>query len=301
MLKRVSRLAVSLALVALAGCGGGEAPDLARSDLLLYAATGERGYADVFVVRIDGTERRKLTRHRWEDYDAAWSPDGRSIVFVRQNDDATEDLFVLDVASGRAQPVARTPDVDEESPSWSARGWIYFVADAGLDGIWRIRPDGSDAERVVSAGSSVADVAVSRDGARIAYAGDLSGWGDWDIYVADADGGDEHRLTTHDDIELEPAWSPDGKQIAFERRSITGTTVWTVPSDGGRPHRLSRVWPGATDASPVWSRDGFHVATFGLRDRDVGFALYVARADGSDARVVTAVRGVFYSGPEWQP
>jgi hypothetical protein len=62
----------------------------------------------------------------------------------------------------------------------------------------------------------------SPDGTKIAYADSLTGTSD--IYVINADGSGQTRLTTSSDVEFGAAWSPEGNQIAYVR-SVNGDPV----------------------------------------------------------------------------
>ena len=71
----------------------------------------------------------------------------------------------------------------------------------------------------------------SRDGLRLTFAA-ISG-ANRDIYVADADGGATHRLTTDSSEEGRPSWSRDGRWIYFVSNRTSRQEVWKMPAKGG--------------------------------------------------------------------
>jgi tricorn protease len=91
--------------------------------------------------------------------------------------------------------------------------------------------------------------AISRDLVAFAYAGDL--------WTAPRSGGRATRLTTGVGVESNPIFSPDGQTIAFTGEYDGNTDVFTVPAQGGVPHRVT--WHPAQDAAVGWSADGSKV------------------------------------------
>lgn len=112
--------------------------------------------------------------------------------------------------------------------------------------------------------------------------------GDAQIYVMNADGSDQRRLTRNATQDLYPAWSPDGRQIAFMRRCWhsndkydTDQEIFVMNSDGSEQRNLTRrrLWD---DESSAWSRDGTKIAfVSGLE-----YGIFVINADGSGQRVL---------------
>jgi Tol biopolymer transport system component len=95
----------------------------------------------------------------------------------------------------------------------------------------------------------------SPDGSKIAYADSLTGTSD--IYVMNADGSDQTRLTTSSDVEFGAAWSPDGNEIAYVR-FVNGDpaqrTVFVMNADGSDQHA---VHPGpGFQVVPAWQPRG---------------------------------------------
>ena len=99
---------------------------------------------------------------------------------------------------------------------------------------------------------------------RIAYVSTRNG--QRDLYVMNADGTNDHRLTTLGNV-YQPAWSPDGAGIAFSTYSsylATDGEIYVVNADGGGLTRLTNN--SAFDWHPSWSPDGSRIAFASYRD-----------------------------------
>ncbi len=83
---------------------------------------------------------------------------------------------------------------------------------------------------------------LSPDGERVVYVWNGPNLDNWDLYVkAVGPGTRPLRLTEHAAIDVSPAWSPDGKQIAFARLLDQRASIWVVPSLGGQERKLADV------------------------------------------------------------
>jgi dipeptidyl aminopeptidase/acylaminoacyl peptidase len=122
------------------------------------------------------------------------------------------------------------------------------------------------------AGSTSAELfqAYSSDGRHIAFACDRTG--DYEIWVADADGSNARRLTNGPNHrQFVPKWSPDDRQIAFESVGEDGHShIWITPADAGPPRQITTAAFDQRGAS--WSRNG----------KWVYFAQDNAMGDGTD-------------------
>jgi len=127
-----------------------------------------------------------------------------------------------------------------------------------------------------------------------------------EIYVINADGSNQTRLTNFPPSAHDPSWSPDGTKIAFYCVPSGNHEICVMnAADGSGQTRLTNNAPGTVDSEPSWSPDGEKIAFISGRERDPEDvdhrAVYVMNAnDGSDVTRLTAIDKI-YRHPDWGP
>lgn len=198
-----------------------------------------------------------------------------------------------DLASGQDQQLT-TSSTDKRLPTFGPDGSVIFRTNN--DEARRIAPDGGEHPLWPSLWP-VADAAWSPSSQRwvmtrirtdIPDAGNvwLAGEGFEPSLVTDAPG-----------LQLNPSWSPDGRQIVYSGgRGIHTYELFVMPVEGGAPERLTDN--RHHEFFPAWSPDGAWIAY--SADPDGDFDIWLMRTDGSDARKLTDVPGLD-SRPAWSP
>ena len=138
----------------------------------------------------------------------AWTPDSKAIVLAHHGK-----IWRLDVATGKEAPIPFTADVDQMIGDLVR--FEYPVNDSVLT-VRQIR-----------------GARPSPDGKRLAFSALDRLW------IMDLPSGTPKRLTTSTDGEHMPAWSPDGKYIAYVSWTEDGGDIWRIPAAGGRPEKLT--------------------------------------------------------------
>jgi len=138
----------------------------------------------------------------------------------------------------------------------------------------------------------------SPDGTRIAFCSFRDG--NWEIYVMNADGTDQQRLTHNTWEDSAPSWSPDGERLAFVCRRTGEPEVMTMPVrvSGDEDAQNVSQSPTTTDAFPAWSPDGARIVFCSSREGNWG--IYVADADGGNVQPVVETPGQ-HRWPRWSP
>ena len=137
-------------------------------------------------------------------------------------------------------------------------------------------------------------------GTKIAFASTRDG--NYEIYVMDGDGKNQRRVTVHPNIDEDPAWSPDGKKIAFvSNRNGGRIQIWVIDADGKNTIRLT---DGVSDQNPDWSPDGTKIAyDFLLNPWDNENwkrTIYVIDSDGTNNRQLIK-KPEWETYPSWSP
>ena len=179
---------------------------------------------------------------------------------------------------------------------------LAFVSSRDGDyAIFVMSADGAGERRLTESDSDPADdnaiffqiePAWSADGARLAFASGRSGTSD--IYVMSADGTGTTRLTSTEDSDTHPTWSPDGGTIAFVRAG----DVYTMSADGSNVLRISDI--NAEESDPAWSPDGELIAYVRRTPGTPVSNVWVVNPDGSGRRALTRQDGRTFT-PSWSP
>ncbi len=148
---------------------------------------------------------------------------------------------------------------------------------------------GATVDVTIHEGTSMA-VAASPDGRTLVV--DLQG----SLYTLPATGGTATRITDLFNDARQPAWSPDGRWIAFQGYRDGGYDVWVVAPDGSGQHQLT--WGPYDDREPVWSHDGSRVAF--SSDRGGNYDIWVLDTRTGEIRQVTRDPAEDYM-PTWAP
>ncbi len=131
---------------------------------------------------------------------------------------------------------------------------------------------------------------------RIAYMAKDNPDATWDIWVMRGDGSDPERLTADPADDMSPAWSADGKAIAFVTDRDGNREIYVMKADGTQEVNLTH--DPSEDWAPAWSPDGSAIAFSSYRDGN--WEIYVVGSDGSDPRRLTFDGAADY-GPCWSP
>ena len=239
------------------------------------------------------------------------SPDGAWVVYSVSEanfeaDSAQSDLWRARWDGGGKRRLTHTPDSDEYQPAVSPDGrWIAFLSDRGDEDaetqVWVMPSDGGEAEALTSFPGGVDDFEWSPDSARLAviandpelpegaqepkqpapividryyFKEDYHGWVTdlrQHLYLFDVAGRKATQLTSGDNDEEMPVFSPDGKRIAFvtkrgpEADRGLNWDLYVIEARAGAEERRLTTFTGADndpglESRPAWSPDGQRIA-----------------------------------------
>jgi TolB protein len=255
---------------------------------------------DICVSMLDGSRLQRLTRSAENEFQPAWSPDGKRIVFRAApaglpGTSSLADVVVINADGSGRKNLTHNPRRGNWDPAWSPDGKLIAFGSAGY--VWTMRPDGTRLQRLTRGGRGESP-AWSPDGKRIAFMSSRATGSQYDIYVMNANGSQIRRLTSSPGEDGYPAWSPDGKTIAFSTGPPDNLkwSIWLMNADGSHKRVLAR-FADAGAGFADWSPDGRRII-FSAYKKTGSSAIYVVDADGSNLTKTKIAKGDM---AVWQP
>lgn len=190
---------------------------------------------------------------------------------------------------------------------------VFLCTRSGVDSICSIDPVTGEVRQITHGGDSKGPPRWSPDRRTIAF--HQQGDGRIDVFTMTADGANVRRITSANGHMLyrNPAWSPDGMQLALECGTPPLWDICIVPADGSAaPRRLtSGSEVGYSSEAPDWSPDATRIAFQSNRDAVPspgprgtirGYDVYLMSAEGGEVRrVSTTPTGRATLSPAWSP
>jgi dipeptidyl aminopeptidase/acylaminoacyl peptidase len=270
----------------------------------------------IWMVPRAGGDAIPLTAEGVSSSHARWSPDGKFIAFLSARAEGKTQVWLLNRLGGEAQRLTDTPqDVDDFAWSPDGRHLVLVLRDAS--------PEELEAAKEAKAKAGEADTKEKKKAAkpwvidRLQFKLDEVGYLDrrrTHLYVFDLAAKRMTQVTSGDYDDSEPAWSPDGKLLAFaSNRSKPDpdlsydSNIWVVAADNSdKGAHLTQVTsnPGA-DTTPAWSPDGKWLTYVTQLDPKLfDYAtkhIAVSPATGGEARVLTLAFDRVSIAPRFSP
>ena len=209
-----------------------------------------RGYPDIFIALIYQGIQETPTNGVAQNWLPIFSPDGTRICFT-SNRDGNPELYVMNRDGSNVRRITNSPAIDT-TPTWSPNGTqIAFTSDRpGTPQIYVVGADGLNLRRITT-NDSWADRPTWAPAPfnEIAYAGRTGPA--FDIKVYDLASGETRQITFGEGSNESPAYSPNGRHIAFaSTRGGRGTQIYTMGRDGKNVRQVTR---DGNNYTPSWS------------------------------------------------
>jgi len=240
---------------------------------LAFLSKRDEGKTQVWLLNRQGGEAQRLTETIQDVKDFAWSPDSKRLVLMLQ-DPTPEDL---DAAKEKATEKSEGKDIKDKKPK-AQRPWVvdrYQFKEDEIGYLERFRTH---------------------------------------LYVFDIAGKSLTQVSSGDFDDEHPAWSPDGKLLAFSSKRTGAdpdrnydSNIWVVAADntdkGAHPTQVTTS-PGSED-SPAWSPDGKWIAYESQPDPKLFIYgtghIGISPAGGGEARILTRALDRMSTQPRFSP
>ena len=221
----------------------------------LAFASDRNGKKGIWVMNADGSNVRPLWTDPRPVGGVRWAPDGRRIAFhVDSSGTGCYEVWLMGADGSNAHALTQEGPCNW-APDWSPDGTkLAFgsTRDGNFD-IYVMNPDGSGQTRIAN-NTAINDAfpVFSPDGTKIAFTS-------WDstlsatsaeVVVMKADGSGRTPLTNDTVDDSYAAWSPDGRQLAFQSGRDGNLEIYVMNADGTNPVRLTN--DPADDVGAVW-------------------------------------------------
>jgi len=224
----------------------------------------------LYLLSVGSGERRRLTAGQekgFVDSQPAFSPDGRTLAFVREIAVGARDVYQLSLSED-LKPIGEPKRVTFENLPTLGCVWTEdgkeIVFSSGLylsPNLFRIAAAGvGKPKRLTGVGEGGSEPAISHRMRRLVYTREVLDANVWRVEIPDPHGkiSPPRKLVSSTRVEGDAQFSPDGKKIAFSSNQTGSFEIWICDSDGSNAVQLTSE--GIFRDGPRWSPDGESIA-----------------------------------------
>jgi dipeptidyl aminopeptidase/acylaminoacyl peptidase len=260
----------------------------------------DRWETSLFIMNADGSHQRSLV----QGSDVKWSPDGKRIAYIAKGEPNGQQIFVrwmdAEGAVTQVSHLTEAPSAVEWAPDGKSLAFSMSVPSS--EGFHIPMPAAPKGAKWTEPPKVVTRLNYRSD--RIGYIDD----GYRHIFVISADGGAPRQITNGDWNHSAPAFSPDGKWIAFSSLRVPDaehvfrqSQIYAANVETGEIRQLTHH--AGTNTGPAWSPDGKMIAFVAADSTDHSAwaegKLWMMNADGSNAHVAVGALDRPISGLLW--
>jgi Tol biopolymer transport system component len=257
---------------------------------------------DVYTMKSDGSDVRQLTALTDDNpaFWAAWSPDGKQLVFSEfPAPDFFGQLWLMNADGSNQHLLLDDPGFDDEAPSFSPDGrQIIFTRCRPFHNefpcaISRVQVDGTGLQALTPERIELDDIepVYSPDGNQIAFAsfgrdGVLGA-----IYLMNPDGSNIRQLTPAVIGGSLADWSPDGQFLVFSDHCCNPAlaSIFTIRKDRRKLREVTRNQGKYTDGAASWSPQGDAIVFRRTNEADGSAGIWIVRMDGTGEKLLRAI------------
>jgi TolB protein len=278
-----------------------------KNGRIAYTSNETTGCGDIHLVKPNGSGDRDITNTAPPvcEYEAAFSPNGRKLVFQRGNN-----IWSISSKGKGLKQLTTTEDAAE--PAFSPDGRrIVFVRFAevnrplarhrggGESDIWIMRKNGTRERQLASVPGNDTAPSFAANGKLIAF--ESSRDGDREVFTMRANGKRQRQLTHNDVVDAEPSFSPNSKRIVFARNGPSGGLVSLKKSGAGERRLTTHPTADVNTTrigSPTFSPNGKQIAYRDFTSLE-NRLITISKRGGAEHVVIDA--GGDVQGPDWGP
>ncbi len=215
--------------------------------------------AGLVLVPLDGGANRQLTAPSdivGGDFEPRFSPDGRTISFVRYISRSHQELFIVPSAGGAARQL--TSDGKQiSSQDWmpDGRNLVFASSREGVYRLWRLRADAAEANLTLRStgvyGEFPIQLSLARNSHTLVYSVLRQ---DRNIWRFDLKEKTWTQVVASSGLSASPQYSPDGRRICFRSDRSGDEQLWVSQADGSNPVQVTRG--NLLPSVGRWSPDG---------------------------------------------
>lgn len=237
---------------------------IAKGEELLFSSLDQPTLMTVKRLKLaDRTVERFHPTATTSEYEASYAPDDSLYAFIQSRGNLNMRLVMRETKTNKEtvyEPSAGFSSIRHPTVLPQGERVAFAIPAATGQEISSVNREGKDRKLIASGGIN-SWPSYSPDGKRIVFCSSRDG--DFDVYVADADGANAKVVIKLPGMQSHPAWSPDSKRLAFASNQESNYDLYTINADGTNLKRLT-THPERDDY-PAWHPDGKRIAFIGER------------------------------------